>query len=260
MIAATNRCALRASRASAIRARARAPSTLPSRTTSRSGMVDRRGLEVLVHVEPGQIPLVTILAKAYGCPRERPRVWMRQGCSQSSPPPRKACEREKQQHDGAPEVGLLHAKEHEDSGHDEMREKPDGECLHTLGLLCERVSQPDYERDLCHFGRLHVHGPDGRPSGSAPARVPKPGDARHEQRPHESEERVRHLVQAVVVDVTGGPHDRVGNCHPSERFQFPISSPWMATRCSKPREPTDWRVLWPRRAEANMKDAAAGIG
>ena len=60
--------------------------------------------------------------------------------------------------------------------------KPDGERLDPLGLLRERVREPDDERHLGHLGRLDVDRPDREPARRAAARVPEADDAERASR------------------------------------------------------------------------------
>ena len=83
-------------------------------------------------------------------------------------------ERQQEQDDGAPEVGLLQTEQHEHAGHDEVRQEAHGERLHLLGLLREGIGEPDHEGDLRHLGGLYVDRTDRQPPGGAAAGVPKP--------------------------------------------------------------------------------------
>ena len=99
-------------------------------------------LSVLVHVQPREVALVAVLAEADGgraeCAAEDRRAEdvadLRAGDEEHR-------EREEQEHDGAPEVGLLEAQQHEDAGHDEMRQEADGERL-DLARPSSRASTP----------------------------------------------------------------------------------------------------------------------
>ncbi len=99
-------------------------------------------LPVLVHVQPGEVSLVAVLAEANGGGAERRAENRRaQDVAQLRAGDEEHREREKQQHDRAAEVRLLEAEEHEDAGDDEMRQKAHGERLHALGLLRERIAR-----------------------------------------------------------------------------------------------------------------------
>lgn len=95
---------------------------------------------------------------------------------------------------------MLEAQQHVDAGHDEVGQEADRERLDLLGLLGERVGEPDHESELRNLGRLHVDGAEGEPARRPSSRVPEPDDARCQENARDCEERVRELVETVVVE------------------------------------------------------------
>src|SRR5262249_45351385 len=116
-------------------------------------------------------------------------------------------EREEEENDGAAEVGLLQAEEHEKPRHDEVGDETDEERADLLGLLRERVREPEHEPELGHLGGLDVDRPEREPAPRAAADVTETEDAEKEQRSDDGEDRIRMAPVAVVVDVARDPHE-----------------------------------------------------
>ena len=145
--------------------------------TDWNGWYARSGA-VLVHVQPREVSLVAILLRHDRDGAERAAEDRRaEDVADLRARHEEHREREEQEHDRAAEVRLLHAQEHEDAGDEEVREEADGEGLHLLGLLRERVGEPRDERELRHLGRLDVHRTDREPARRAAAAVTEADDA-----------------------------------------------------------------------------------
>ena len=158
-------------------------------------------LPMLVHVQPREVARVAEAAETDGGSAEaKAEDGRAEEVAELRPRHEEQRERQEQEHDGAPEILLRHAEEHEEPRHEEVGEEADCEVLHLLGLLRERVGEPDDERELCDFGGLDVDGADGDPSGRAAGGVPEADDARDAEEPRHDEQRVRELVEPVVVD------------------------------------------------------------
>ena len=162
-------------------------------------------LLVLLHVDPGQVALVAVPAEADGRGAEpEPQERRAEQVPELRPRDEEQDEGHEQEHDGAAEVLLGHAEKHEQAGHEQVREEPDGEVPHLLGLLRERVGEPDDDGELGDLGGLDVDRADGQPARRAPRGVTEADDARDGEDAGEGEERVGELVEPVVVEPADG--------------------------------------------------------
>ena len=86
--------------------------------------------------------------------------------------------------------------------------KPMRKVSDLLGLLRERVREPEHETELGHLGGLNVDRAEREPARGAAAGVTE-ARRTHEQEQHgdHREDRVGEPAVAVVVDVAREPHE-----------------------------------------------------
>jgi len=89
-----------------------------------------------------------------------------------------------------------------------VRQHADRKALHLLALLFERVSEPQHEGQLGHFGRLDVDGTNRQPARGAATGVTKANDAQHHEHGDDAQDRISELLVVVVVDVRQHQHER----------------------------------------------------
>lgn len=91
-----------------------------------------------------------------------------------------------------------------------MRQESDKERSDLLGLLRQRIRQPQHEAELRHLGGLDVNGSDDEPSFGAASRMAEAEDAHQKEERHHAENPVRERANAMIIDVARCPHHAEG--------------------------------------------------